>query len=201
MTSGSSKSSDPQYWGLLTDDDKAVYRRITAALSAPTNRNKRNRRIEDFQAILDALEVFENSDAEGKWKRCLVCGVCKLSSAIAVNTTQLKRLVFKCKSSINGALKGLGYDLIMAHPDAGEELLQQVPYLRDNPAELRRWTIRTCSAQASPAPSADATPVAAAAAADGAQGLELREGRFEGLDRYFASGEDANDFMFDDFNL
>jgi hypothetical protein len=60
-----------------------------------------------------------------------------------VNTTQLKRLVFKCKSSINGSLKGLGCGVIVTDPSAGDELLKEIPYWRDNAAEFRRWTIRT----------------------------------------------------------
>jgi hypothetical protein len=140
------KPDEPQYWNLLDDNDKGIYRRISAALSAPRSRNRGNKRMEDFREIIDALEVFENADAEGKWKRCLVCGTCKLTNGIAVNTTQLKRLVFKCKSSINGSLKGLGYALIITGPSAGEELLNEIPYLRQNPAEFRRWTIRTTAA-------------------------------------------------------
>jgi hypothetical protein len=155
---GCHNSGDPQYWTLISDDDKAVYRRISTALSAPTSRNKRNRRIEDFQAILDALEVFQNSDTDDKWKRCLVCGICRLPRGIAVNTTQLKHLVFKCKSSINGALKGLGYNDIITGPAASEELLREIPYLRDNPAELRRWTIRTSSAPQTADRPSDVTP-------------------------------------------
>jgi hypothetical protein len=99
----------------------------------------------DFKEILEALIVFEDADEEEKWKRCLVCGVCMISKGIAVNTTQLRRLIFKCKSSINGSLKGLGFDKILTKSWAYEGLLAQVPYLRENPADLRQWTIRTCS--------------------------------------------------------
>jgi hypothetical protein len=99
----------------------------------------------DFREILEALVLFECSDEEEKWKRCLVCGVCIVAPGIAVNTTQLKRLVLKCKSSINGSLKGLGFDKIITKPWAYEWFLQQIPYLRDRPTELRQWTIRFCS--------------------------------------------------------
>lgn len=109
-----SQPVNPQYWSLLSDDDKDVYLRIKAALSAPSLRNKRNTRMESFHGILEAIEVFENSDAANKWRRCLVCGMCRFRdwTGIAVNTTQLKRLIFRCKSSINGSLKGLGYGQI-----------------------------------------------------------------------------------------
>jgi hypothetical protein len=99
--------------------------------------------MEDFRAVIDAIEVFQNADSEDKWKRCLVCGICRLPNGIAVNTTRLRRLVFKCRSSINGSLRGLGYGLIVTDPSAIEELLNEIPYLREDSAEFRRWRIRT----------------------------------------------------------
>jgi hypothetical protein len=139
-----SQPVNPQYWSLLSDDDKDVYLRIKAALSAPSLRNKRNTRMESFQGILEAIEAFENTEAANKWKRCLVCGMCLFrdGAGIAVSTSQLKRLIFRCRSSINGSLKGLGYGQIVTIQEAGELLLREIPYLGDNPAELRRWTIR-----------------------------------------------------------
>jgi hypothetical protein len=138
------QSRDPQYWNFLSTADKEIYRRITAALSAPRSRNQKGRRIEDFSQIIQALEVFEGSDDDGKWKRCLVCGLCRIPEGIAVNTTQLKRLVFRCKSSINGSLKGIGYGRIISSAVAYESLFKQIPYLRHRPADIRQWTIRTC---------------------------------------------------------
>jgi hypothetical protein len=140
-----SPARDVQYWDLLTSEDKEVYRRINAALAAPTSRNKRNKRVDDFREILEAIELFQDSGAEDRWKRCLVCGVCMIPKGIAVNTTQLKRLVFKCKSSINGSLKRLGWGTILSKPSAYEDLLNQIPYLREHPAEVRQWTIRVGS--------------------------------------------------------
>jgi hypothetical protein len=146
------------YWDFLTNDDKDVYRRINVALAAPTSRNKRNKRVDDFREILDAIELFEDSDVDDRWKRCLVCGICKLPNGIAVNTTQLKKLVFKCKSSINGSLKRLGWDTIVSKPNAYEELLNQIPYLRDHPTEVRQWTIRVGSGCAISEVLADISP-------------------------------------------
>lgn len=140
-------SGDPKHWDLLCESDKKVYRQIFEALSAPTNRNKRNKKIADFTEVIEAIEIFENTDSTDKWKRCLVCGVCRLSNGIAVNIAQLRRLVLKCKSSINGSLKGMGYDIVLSKPSACEELLKTIPFLRNNPAELRQWTVRLRSHQ------------------------------------------------------
>jgi hypothetical protein len=148
----------PQHWELLSEDDKEVYRRITAALSAPSNRNKRNKRIDDFREIIDAVELFVNSDDTDKWKRSLVCGVCRLANGIAVNIAQLKRLVFKCKSSINGSLKGLGYEIVISKTASCAELFQVLPQLHNHPGELRQWTVRLRSDTRPPEAFSDVTP-------------------------------------------
>jgi hypothetical protein len=137
--------SRPQYWDLLNYNDQQLYLQISAALSAPSSRNKRGKRIADFREVLEALVLFECSDEEEKWKKCLVCGVCLIPPGIAVNTTQLKHLVLKCKSTLNGSLKALGFDKIITKPWAYEWLMERIPYLRGKPRDLRQWTIRICS--------------------------------------------------------
>jgi hypothetical protein len=89
---------DPQNWELLSEANKDVYRRISAAFSAPSSRNKQ---IDDFREIIDAMKLFVNSEDVDKWRRSLVCGVFRLANRITVNIAQLKLLVFKCKLSIN----------------------------------------------------------------------------------------------------
>jgi hypothetical protein len=138
-----STEQTPRFFSLLSDKDRDVYLRICSALSAPSSRNKRNTRMNDFEEIVEAIDLYENSEQEDKWKRCLACGLVKLTAGIAVNTNQLRHLVFKCRSSINGSLKGIGYDSIVTKPEATEELLNLIPALRTQPAELKQWTIRT----------------------------------------------------------
>jgi hypothetical protein len=137
-----SAEQGPRFFALLNNNDREVFLRITSALSAPSSRNKRNTRMNEFEEIVEAIDLFENTDQDDKWKRCLACGIVKLTAGIAVNTNQLRHLVFKCRSSINGSLKGLGYDSIVTKPEATEELLDLIPALRALPAELKQWTIR-----------------------------------------------------------
>lgn len=136
---------NPPHWDLLSDDDKVIYKGIYQALSAPTNRNKRNKRIDDFREIVDAILLFINQNETDAWKRRLVCGICKLSNGIAVNIAQLRKLIFKCKASINGSLKLMGYDSVASKTTSCAELFEKIPYLKTNSAELRQWTVRTSS--------------------------------------------------------
>lgn len=138
----------PNHWELLNDADRQTYERIRAALTAPSNKNKKNKRADEFRDILEAIYLFENHDDVDKWKRCLVCGVFKFEGGIAVNISALKRLVFKCKSSINGSLKAIGYPNVKYKSSQCEELLQGIPYLKGNTVELRQWTVRFQDPQA-----------------------------------------------------
>ena len=140
----------PPHFEILSEDDKQMYARICAAVQAPSLRNKRNKRADDFRDVLEAIELFENHDIEGKWKRCLVCGLFKFENGIAVNISVLKRLIMKCKSSINGSLKAIGYPTVSYKAANCEELLNGIPFLKGNVPELRQWTIRYTSTESKP---------------------------------------------------
>ena len=132
----------PLFWDLLSNEDKETYMRISNVLSAPTLKNKRNTKIDTFSDALEAIDIFQNHSETDKWKRFLVCGVVKFEGGIAVNINQLKKLVRKCKTSINTSLKGMGYTIISGKSCESPELLTAIPCLRGNNAELRQWTIR-----------------------------------------------------------
>jgi hypothetical protein len=182
---------DPEHWHLLSDADKEVYLQIRSALSAPSSRNKRNKRIDDFREVLDAIDIFLNTDEEDKWKRSLVCGMCRLSDGIAVNPTRLQRLVFKCKSSINGCLKGLGYDIVVANPCLSQELLREVPLLGSDPVEMRQWTLRKRTHPVRSEGWAEITPPLASEQEIGNGGVELSAFSQKGSGEVFRAGSPA----------
>lgn len=130
----------PKYWDLLKTDDQHIYREMHQAITAPIM--KKVSRVEDFREIIDAIDLFENIDDDDKWKRCLVCGIFKVKDMIAVNICQLKYLISKCKSSINGSLRRIGYGKTVKKAEVYELLFESIPYLKKNPSELRKWTMR-----------------------------------------------------------
>jgi hypothetical protein len=138
----SEPSFHPHNLELLSHFDKIVYTQLHQALSAPSTRDKRHRRTDDFKEILEAIELFENIDDDDRWKRCLVCGVFTFPGGIAVNIQQLKALIVRCKSSINGSLKNLGYTRIASKLEGCEPLFETIPFLKTHGNELRKWTLR-----------------------------------------------------------
>ena len=132
----------PAHFDLLTELDKETYNRLSAALSQPTTRNRKHKRVDDFQEIIDALFLYINHDEADKWKRSLVCGLFPFEGGIAVNISSLKKLIMKCKSSINGSFKAIGYPNVTTKSSYCDELLDGIPFLKNNFIELRQWSIR-----------------------------------------------------------
>ena len=132
----------PPHLELLSDDDKQMYMKIMNAIQAPTLQSKRNKRLTEFEDMIEAIEVFENHEDIEKWKRYLACGLFRFENGIAVNISTLKQLIHRCKSSINGSLKALGYNQVISKASSCKELLQAIPYLAKRANELRQWTVR-----------------------------------------------------------
>jgi hypothetical protein len=132
----------PEYWDLLSDDDKITYIRLRREFATGNAKPVRNNRLETFEGIVDAIRAFAERGEDSDWRRFLVCGVCWMENAIAINTRQLRLLVSKCKSSINGSLQKMGYTTNMSHSESWKILFPHIPLLKDHFTELRQWTIR-----------------------------------------------------------
>ena len=119
-----------------------MYNKISNALSVPTSKNKRNTKLSSFLNIINAVDTFQNYRQLDKWKRCLITGIVKFDSGIAININRFKSLVHKCKTSINTSLRMLGYTNSKVKPDNCKELLTAFPLLANNKYELKNWSIR-----------------------------------------------------------
>lgn len=132
----------PRYFSILSDYDKYQYNCLRATLSIHFSKNQRNKRIENFSEILEMIKRFCIRNDGDDWRRCLVCGFCAIPNGIAISTKQLKLLIFKSKSSINGSLHKMGYTASGGRPELTNHLLSAIPLMRDDISELRQWTIR-----------------------------------------------------------
>ena len=135
-------SSLPNFFHLLSEYDRIQYSYLRMNLSTPLNKNQRNKRVETFADSLSAIKLFCVRGDQDDWKRCLVCGVAWLGDNVAINTRQLRLLIFKCKSSINGSLLKMGFNVTVGRTETSHEIVQQFPIIRDNTSEIRQWTIR-----------------------------------------------------------
>ena len=144
----SSDKRNPRYWDLLSLEDKSSYEVMRGALSSPSCKNRRNKSLETFTEIIETIHSYVVRNDNDDWKRALVCGVCWLGKdAVAINTRQLRLLIAKCKSSINGSFQQMGYCTLPAGTESASSLIKYFPFLRDNFSELRQWTVRRRSNQ------------------------------------------------------
>jgi hypothetical protein len=132
----------PMYFCLLNDSDQAGYRQLQRDLLFLTERRHRGKRLATMTECLHRIIDWARRGGSDDWRRFLVCGVCCLASGLAVNSHQIQFLTNKCKSSINGALKKLGYATISRRGDTNPELVSTLPLLHGRTPELRQWSVR-----------------------------------------------------------
>jgi hypothetical protein len=79
------------------------------------------------------------------WKRCLVCGLVWLDRTVAISVQQMRRVIGKCKSSINDGFQRLGYSSVVMSDETKLSLMHLIPFLAYHSDEIRQWTIREIS--------------------------------------------------------
>ncbi|OHT05685.1 hypothetical protein TRFO_05824 [Tritrichomonas foetus] len=136
------KLETPEYFDYLTDEEKEQYHMLQKNVGAPENRYTRNRRLATLRESFEEIRKFCIRNDENDWKRCMVCGICWFNNNIAINIRQLRMIINKSKSTINGALAKMGYVTVPTKGDDANELISTIPYLDGKYFEMRQWTIR-----------------------------------------------------------
>ncbi|OHS94733.1 hypothetical protein TRFO_10867 [Tritrichomonas foetus] len=136
------QNSAPIHWQLLSSPDAEEYFRIRGAFSMENGKSKKGERKESFVNSLKVIRSFVEKGDANDWKRGVVCGIVFLEKTIAINIQQLRLLLGKCKSSINGSLQQLGYASLPPGREMFEEFLKKVPCFQKESAELKKWTLR-----------------------------------------------------------
>ena len=133
----------PAYWERLSEEDKMTYAFLRKTLASPNCKNRRNQSQKTFKNILKGLKSFVVRGDAGDRDRMLVCGISWLpNQTIATNTKQLRIILSKCKSSINGSFQSLGYGTVPSGADSATSLIKLFPEFEKNYPELRQWTVR-----------------------------------------------------------
>jgi hypothetical protein len=138
----------PSYYALLLEPEKYEYDALQARLADPNHRYNRNHRLDTFQDMLD--EIREFCEGPESWRRCLACGICWCTDFIATNTQQMRFILGKSKSSINGVFAKMGLDISPGKDSETSELTGRIPYLKGRLQEVRQWTIRRKTDMTSP---------------------------------------------------
>jgi hypothetical protein len=136
------RQSFPDYWTILSDDDKSKYDQLRKVLEVLTARTNRRQFPTKFQAIIHHIQQYSIHNDADDWKRCLICGFIWMNGVFAVSTRQLAMLLGKCKSFINIGFQSLGYSSIPISSLHASQLVSIFPFLTHTCNEVRQWTIR-----------------------------------------------------------
>jgi hypothetical protein len=135
-----SAQQEPSYWHLLSSDDSQAYLKLCDHFQSTTGKSAKGERLDAFSYRLGKIREFIERNDQSKWQRSLVCGVFFLREGMALNIRQLRLLLGKCKSSINGSLQQMGYTAKpQLHSSAGS-FLRTIPDGLE--LDLKNWTIR-----------------------------------------------------------
>jgi hypothetical protein len=133
----------PYLFHKLPVDHQAEYSALRDQFSSPTQRYNRNRRLTTLQESFDTIRLFCVRGDRHDSLRCLVCGIFWFPDGqLAINTRQLRILLAKSKSNINGALVKMKYTTLVTKDQERDKIIEALPDLKADWLEVRQWTIR-----------------------------------------------------------
>jgi hypothetical protein len=135
----------PAHWSSLCQDDKTEFLRLRHHFHQTQKGSVKDKRLISFaHEMTSILQFLDRSDA-GFEQRSILTGIAFAGPFICVNTRQLKDLLGRCKSSINGSFQQLGYVAVRTKSKARTCVLSMLPGLVNEPNVLRQWTVRGAS--------------------------------------------------------
>lgn len=133
----------PPHWQLLPSQDLQDYLLLKRQFFEKYGvKSKKGKRLDGCNEMLSEIRRYIEKSENNKWKRSIVCGVIFLQNSLAINIQQLRILIGKCKSSINGSFQQMGYVSSPPSKEIINGLLSIVPLFQNDSFELKKWTIR-----------------------------------------------------------
>ena len=127
---------------LLSRIDAEEYRRLRESFSSPATHDRHQA---TFQQEIKNIIQFVERSKEGREERALAAGLVYTGTYFCVNTQQLKKLIGRCKSSINSGFQQMGFLSMKMKTRARSCLLAALPSLLNDTGSSRQWTVRAYS--------------------------------------------------------
>ena len=132
----------PDFFMELDISDRLGYINLQNKLEGFGKRSGRNMKTKELQEAFEKIQKYvERGDSKDS-TRAVVCGLVWLPTGLGINLKQLQCLVKKCKSSFNTTMRKMGYVLSQPRGDASDDLIEALPLISKNTAELRKWSVR-----------------------------------------------------------
>ena len=129
-------------WKMLSSDDKNEYYRLKQAFFNSEKKTSKDSRVLSFSKELQMIQKYISRSVKNVDYRCLIVGVCFIGDIICINNRQLKVLVNRCKSSINGCLANMGFIAMSNKAKAKKCVISAIPILQNYQLLLKQWTSR-----------------------------------------------------------
>jgi hypothetical protein len=132
----------------LSHADQADYLQLANFFAFCDDRNKRNLGMSTFAKHLDMIHSFVCRGDACDTIRGVVCGIEFGTNSFLLNTRELKRLMFRSKSCMNGCFQRLGYTVCRPSRDLPSLFAEIVPGCGSHFFTARQWCVRKAGAAA-----------------------------------------------------
>ncbi|EAY11135.1 hypothetical protein TVAG_359150 [Trichomonas vaginalis G3] len=132
----------PLHWEILSKTDLTGYLSLRNFFYEQIHKSRKGERLDSLSDKLNLIKKYVDSSEQDKWKRCKVCGIIFFDETLIINIQQLRILLGKCKSSINGSLQQLGYTSLPQGAPFGQAAISQYEFLVNDKSEVKKWTVR-----------------------------------------------------------
>jgi hypothetical protein len=126
----------------LPSADQTDYLQLVNFFAYCDDRNKRNLGMSTFAKHLDMIHSFVCRGDSYDPLRGIACGIEFGVSSFLVNTRQLKRVMFRSKSCMNGCFQKLGYSVCRSARDLPSIFAEIVPGAGPHIFSARQWCVR-----------------------------------------------------------
>ena len=126
----------------LSLNDQAEFFRLIQFFQFSDDRNKRNLGLSTFAKHLQLIHNFINKGDGIDSYRGLVCGIQFGVNSLLINTSRLKKLMFRSKSCMNGCFQKLGFHVCRPNQDISTTLAQLMPRIDPMIFNPRQWCVR-----------------------------------------------------------
>lgn len=124
----------------LTEEDKREYMALQESFRTSQSSD---RHTATFQQEISRIVRFVDICPDRREQRALAAGLIYTGTYFCVNTQQLRKLICRCKSSINNGFQQLGFVSLKMKAKAQSCLLSALPCLMHDAFSIRQWTVRT----------------------------------------------------------
>jgi hypothetical protein len=126
----------------LSPSDQADYLNLVNLFAYSDDRNKRNLGMATFVKHLSMIHSFVVRGDRFDCLRGVVCGIEFGVSSFLINTSKLKKLMFRSKSCMNGCFQRLGYSVCRPAHDITTLFAQIMPGSGSHLFAARQWCVR-----------------------------------------------------------